>query len=64
MTATSRCNKHLSKLLEYIEQNYTEDVSLSVLSEKFELFLGDNLQDRKEYIAENGHLYIDLADIS
>jgi AraC-like DNA-binding protein len=37
MTATSRCNKHLSKLLEYIEQNYTEDVSLSVLSEKFEL---------------------------
>ena len=35
-----------------------------IISEKFELFLGDNLQDRKDYIAENGHLYIDLADIS
>lgn len=35
-----------------------------LISEKFELFLGDNLQDRKEYIAENGHLYLDLADIS
>ncbi len=35
-----------------------------VIADKFELLLGDNLQDRKEYIAENGHLYIDLADIS
>ncbi len=35
-----------------------------LIAEKFELFLGDNLQDRKEFIAENGHLYIDLADIS
>lgn len=35
-----------------------------LISEKFELFLGDNLQDRKEYIAENGHRYLDLADIS
>ncbi len=35
-----------------------------LIAEKFELLLGDNLQDRKEYIAENGHLYIDLADIS
>ena len=35
-----------------------------IISEKFELFLGDNLQDRKDYIAENGHLYLDLADIS
>ncbi len=35
-----------------------------LISEKFELLLGDNLQDRKEFIAENGHLYIDLADIS
>lgn len=36
----------------------------SLIAEKFELLLGDNLQERKEYIAENGHLYIDLADIS
>ncbi len=35
-----------------------------VIADKFELLLGDNLQERKEYIAENGHLYIDLADIS
>ncbi len=35
-----------------------------LIAEKFELLLGDNLQDRKEFIAENGHLYIDLADIS
>ena len=34
------------------------------MAEKFELLLGDNLQGRKEYIAENGHLYLDLADIS
>ncbi len=34
------------------------------ISEKFDLLLGDNLQGRKDYIAENGHLYIDLADIS
>ena len=36
----------------------------SLIADKFELLLGDNLQERKEYIAENGHLYIDLADIS
>lgn len=31
---------------------------------KFDLLLGDNLQGRKEYISENGHLYVDLTDIS
>ena len=35
-----------------------------LIAEKFELLLGDNLQDRKDFIAENGHLYLDLADIS
>ena len=43
-----------------VEPDDMEDI----IAEKFELFLGDNLQDRKEYIAENGHFYIDLADIS
>ncbi len=33
-------------------------------SEMFDLLLGDNLQGRKEYISENGYLYIDEADIS
>ena len=30
----------------------------------FDLLLGDNLAGRKEYIAENGSQYLDLADIS
>ena len=30
----------------------------------FDLLLGDNLQGRKDYIAENGHLYIDDIDVS
>lgn len=30
----------------------------------FDLLLGDNLEGRKEYIADYGHLYIDAADVS
>ncbi|MBQ1371943.1 MAG: DNA topoisomerase [Oscillospiraceae bacterium] len=30
----------------------------------FDMLLGDNLQARKDYIAENGYKYLDLADIS
>jgi len=30
----------------------------------FDLLLGDNLQGRKEHIAENGYKYLELADIS
>ncbi|MBR7060248.1 MAG: DNA topoisomerase, partial [Eubacterium sp.] len=33
-------------------------------SEVFDLLLGDNLDGRKEYIADFGHLYIDAADVS
>ena len=32
--------------------------------EVFNMLLGDNLQGRKDHIAENGHLYIDEADLS
>ncbi len=32
--------------------------------EVFDLLLGDNLQGRKDHIAENGHRYLELADIS
>ena len=32
--------------------------------EMFDLLLGDNLSGRKDYIAENGHLYLDAADVS
>ena len=30
----------------------------------FDLLLGDNLSGRKDYIAENGSQYLDLADLS
>ena len=30
----------------------------------FDLLLGDNLAGRKDFIAENGYQYLDLADIS
>ncbi|MBQ4100018.1 MAG: DNA topoisomerase [Oscillospiraceae bacterium] len=33
-------------------------------AEVFDMLLGDNLSARKEYIAENGHIYLDLVDIS
>ena len=33
-------------------------------SEMFDLLLGDNLQGRKDFIAENGYMYIDDIDIS
>ena len=36
----------------------------SLMDARFELFMGDDLQGRKDFIAENGHMYIDLADIS
>ena len=35
-----------------------------LMDEKFDLWLGDNLQGRKDYIAENGYMYLELADIS
>ena len=33
-------------------------------AEVFDLLLGENLQGRKDHIAENGYKYLDLADIS
>ena len=33
-------------------------------SEMFDLLLGDNLEGRKEYISDFGHLYLDAADVS
>lgn len=32
--------------------------------EMFDLLLGDNLSGRKQFIADNGHEYIDLTDVS
>ena len=40
------------------------DFDPTAIAESFDLFLGDNLAGRKDYIATNGHLYIDMADVS
>ena len=40
------------------------DYSPEAVADKFDLFLGDNLQGRKDYIAENGAQYIDMTDLS
>ncbi len=34
------------------------------MSQMFDLLLGDDLAGRKKHIAENGYLYLDMADIS
>ena len=39
-----------------------EDVKRT--AQVFDLLLGDNLQGRKDHIAENGYKYLDMADIS
>ena len=35
-----------------------------IMKDKFDLFLGNDLERRKEYIKENGHLYLDDLDLS
>lgn len=40
------------------------DYSHEAVADKFDLLLGDNLQGRKDYIAENGAQYIDMTDLS
>ena len=41
---------------------YDEDIEKA--AEMFDVLLGDNLQSRKEFIAEFGHNFLDMADIS
>ena len=40
------------------------DYSPEAVADKFDLLLGDNLQGRIDYIAENGAQYIDMTDLS
>ncbi len=40
------------------------DYNPQAVAYKFDLLLGDNLQGRKDYIAENGYQYIDMTDLS
>lgn len=49
----------LTRRLIKIEPSFAQETA-----EKFDLLLGDNLTGRKEYISENGHLYLDLTDVS
>ena len=39
-------------------------VDAEATAEAFELFLGNNLNGRKEFISENGYKYLDFADVS
>ncbi len=55
LTTMNPATRRLVKIL-------PEDAALT--SEMFDLLLGDNLQGRKDYIAENGYLYLEDADIS
>ncbi len=41
-----------------------QSTDISEAADTFDLFLGDNLAGRKDYIAENGSLYLDDLDIS
>lgn len=41
-----------------------EPAEAQATAEKFDLLLGDNLAGRKDYIANFGHLYIDMTDVS
>ena len=55
LTTMNPATRRLIKIL-------PEDAALT--SEMFDLLLGDNLAGRKDYISENGYLYMDDADIS
>ena len=41
-----------------------DPVEAALMAEKFDLFEGNNLSGRKEYIENYGHLYIDMTDVS
>src|SRR5699024_7660273 len=40
----------------------SEDVERT--AQVFDMLLGDDLNARKDYIADNGHLYLDMLDLS
>ena len=55
LTTMSPATRRLIKVM-------PEDVERT--AQVFDLLLGDNLQGRKDHIAENGYKYLELADIS
>ena len=58
MMSLTTMNPSTRRLIK-IEPSFAQETA-----DKFDLLLGDNLIGRKDYITENGHLYIDLTDIS
>lgn len=58
MMALTTMNPDTRRLIKVLP----EDVERT--AQVFDLLLGDNLQGRKDHIADNGHKYLDLADIS
>ena len=40
------------------------DYDATAIADMFDLLLGDNLQGRKDFIAQNGYTYIDMVDLS
>ena len=51
-------NPETRRLIKVLPDNVEETARV------FDLLLGDNLSGRKEYIAENGHKYMDMIDVS
>ena len=45
-------------------QGIIDPADAEATADKFDLLLGDNLAGRKDYIANYGHLYIDMTDVS
>ena len=51
-------NPKTRRLIKVMPQNAQKTAEI------FDILLGDNLAGRKEYIVENGHLYLDDIDVS
>ncbi|MCG8500679.1 MAG: toprim domain-containing protein [Firmicutes bacterium] len=51
-------NPETRKLIQVLPED------MEATQQMFDLLLGDNLQGRKRFIAENGHRYIELTDVS
>jgi len=58
MMSLTTMNPETRRLIKVMPSNVEETARV------FDLLLGDNLQGRKDYIAQNGAAYLDLADIS
>lgn len=58
MMALTTMNPATRRLIQ-VTPDDAEETSLM-----FDLLLGDNLEGRKDYIADYGHLYLDAADVS